>query len=447
MKSYNIRHSLEYNKNLCEFLPGGTHYNFYHTEKEQPIHYVKAEGSRLWDMDGNEYLDLYGKSGALILGHNHPKYNESIIKMLSSATAVDLGRMEYETCEILCDAIPSAEKVRFCLSGTEAIQNALRLARGYTGKQKFIRFIGHYHGNADNIMGGDVRLGDDSVPYENYAGTNSTKGRMEQILEQQSYLLSWNNSTLLEDTLRNFSDQIAAVIMEPFSVNGGGIMPHAGYMERVRAMCDKYHVLLIYDEVITGFRVDYGGAQKLLSIKPDISVFGKCISGGSLPVSVITASKEIMRLYEEKEVVHGGTFNGYSLGLAAVKITLEILNNANNQSYETMKEKAEELHRIFLEEAQNQEYPLTIQGHATCSSFHCAEAHIKTANEIDKNLYIKNKVLKSQLQSYGILTALLSRMYVNIALSDSDIVFFRDRVGYALADAKLILKRMKLMKN
>lgn len=445
MKKYNIRHSLEYNKNLCEFLPGGTHYNFYHTEKEQPIHYVKAEGSRLWDMDGNEYLDLYGKSGALILGHQHPKYKESIIQMLSSATAVDLGRIEYETCEILCDAIPNAEKVRFCLSGTEAIQNALRLARGYTGKQKFVRFIGHYHGNADNIMGGDVRLGENPIPCEKYTGVNSTKGRMEHILEQQSYLLSWNNIILLEDTLRNFGNQIAAIIMEPFSVNGGGIMPRAGYIEEVRALCDKYRVLLIFDEVITGFRVDYGGAQKLLSVKPDISIFGKCVSGGSLPVSVISASKDIMRLYEEKEVVHGGTFNGYPLGLAAIKSTLEILNSANGKCYAIMRENAEKLHRIFLEEARSQEYPLIIQGHATCASFHCVEAPIKTSGEIDKKLYIKNKVLKSQLQAYGILTSLLSRMYVNIVLSDSDISFFRDRVGYALSDAKLILKRMKLI--
>lgn len=445
MKGYNIRSSLEYNKKLREFLPGGTHYNFYHTEKEQPIHFVEAEGSRLWDMDGNEYLDLYGKSGALILGHKHPKYNESLIQTLSCATAVDLGRIEYEVCELICDAIPSAESVRFCLSGTEAIQNALRLARGYTGKQKFIRFIGHYHGNADNIMGGDVEIGDNRIPCENYAGTNSTRGRMEGVLEQQSFLLSWNNSVLLEEILREFHNQIAAVIMEPFSVNGGGIMPHVGYMEQVRALCDKYHVLLIYDEVVTGFRVDYGGAQKILSVKPDISVFGKCISGGSLPVSVIAASKDIMRLYEEKEVVHGGTFNGYSLGLAAVKATLEILNSDSKKYYDVMKKNAEKLHQIFLEEAKSERYPLTIQGHATCASFHCTETAIKTANEINENLYIKNKVLKSQLQSYGILTSLLSRMYVNITLADEDIVFFRNRVGYALADAKLILRRMKLI--
>ena len=188
----------EYNLRVKKYLPGGVHYNFRLPWEETPIHFVKADGSRAWDMDGNEYLDLYARFGAMIVGHGNKEYNECLKETIDRVLSVSHCDMDAEALELIAKFIPSAEMIRFGLSGTEIVQNALRLARAWTGKNRFVRFIGHYHGNADNIMGGRAPKTGDPIPSVYVGDLKGTDGREKDSIESQSYLIPWNNADIIE---------------------------------------------------------------------------------------------------------------------------------------------------------------------------------------------------------------------------------------------------------
>ena len=194
--------SKDYYKKTWDLLPGGAHYNFADPERALVIPFNKGRGTRVWDLDGNEHLDLFCKFGAMFVGHNNPEYNAALMSYMGKVTSVDTCDLEYEVCSTLNRHIPCAEMVRFALSGTEAVQNALRLARAYTGKNRFIRFHGHYHGNADNVMGGRKRKDLSWPTPEMFRGDMmDTKGRATNILEEQSFLLPWNDSGLIKQVV------------------------------------------------------------------------------------------------------------------------------------------------------------------------------------------------------------------------------------------------------
>ena len=235
----------QYNNRVKRRLPGGVHYNFRLPWEETPIHFTRGEGSRVLDMNGKEYLDLYARFGALIVGHSHIEYNVVLKETIDRVLSVSHSDLDAVVLELIAKHIPSAEMIRFGVSGTEIVQNALRLARAYTGKNRFVRFEGHYHGNADNIMGGKARNKLMPVPVDFVGDIKGTAGRAEGALESQSYLLPWNNCDALEALLIQEGDNIAAVITEPVCVNGGSIMPKPGYLEKMRALCTQYGVVLI----------------------------------------------------------------------------------------------------------------------------------------------------------------------------------------------------------
>jgi glutamate-1-semialdehyde 2,1-aminomutase len=440
---YKTAKSLEYNRMLATILPGGVHYNFHLTESDFVAHFVRGKGSRLWDMDGNEYLDLHAKFGALILGHANEYYVGALKKCLEGALTIDLGTLELDVCRLINRYVPCAEMVRFGLSGTEIIQNALRLSRAYTKKNRFIRFDGHYHGNADNLLGGSRYNQDWPIPEDRGPDlVVGTEGRARNILAEQSFILPWNDIQVLEETIGKYGDDIAAIIMEPICVNSGSVLPRPGYLEEVRELCNKHGIVLIFDEVITGFRVGLGGAQAFLKVIPDLAVFAKCISGGGVPVSALVGKREIMQLYASKRVIHAGTFNGYVLGLAAIKATLEILGRDGGKCYDEMCKQAKKIHAVMLAEARAIGLPLVIQGHPACASFHYGESEVETTGAISNELYTNNVIIKKQLACYGILVTGLSRIYPNISMTDEDVDFFKERVGYGLKDAQVIIGRL-----
>ncbi|HFC12466.1 MAG TPA: aminotransferase class III-fold pyridoxal phosphate-dependent enzyme, partial [Anaerolineae bacterium] len=349
-----------YNKRVKALLPGGVHYNFHLPWEETPIHFVKADQSRVWDMNGKEYLDLYARFGALIVGHNNAEYNAILKDTVDRVLSVSHCDMDAEALELIARFVPSAEMVRFGLSGTEIVQNALRLARAFTGKNRFVRFVGHYHGNADNIMGGKAPRQGDPIPSDYIGDLKGTAGRAKGSLESQSYLLPWNDADALEQLLIKKGDQIAAVITEPVCVNGGSIFPAPGYLKRMRELCDQYGVLLIFDEIITGFRMGLGGAQTEYAVTPDLTTLGKAIAGGGVPVSALVGKQEIMQLLVDKKVIHAGTFNGYPLGTAAVKATLELLSRDNCLALTQMNDTMGAIHKILQAEADAVGLPLVI---------------------------------------------------------------------------------------
>ena len=397
--------------NARNYLPGGVHYNFRESWDALNIYFQKGKGSRIWDADGNEYLDFFCKFGANILGHCDSRYTDALTEAISYATAVNHSVLEEQVCKMVCDLVPCADMVRFCLSGTEAVQNALRLARAYTGRNKFIKFVGHFHGNADNVLGGSVAGNEPYSVLDN--PRTETKGRARGILSDQLFLIQWNDFDALERLVNDFGDDIAAILMEPICINDNGIYPQPGYLQKVRTLCDEKGIVLIFDEVITGFRVGLHGAQGELGITPDLTTLGKAIAGGTVPVSAVAGKRDIMRLYENRSVVHGGTFNGYALGLAAVKATLSILSEDNGSIYQKMNKKMKEMHAIIENQAAVNGLNIKVQGPATCGCI------VKVNTHGYKNI-LYSIALNAAFLENGVLLS-NRNMYSNIHVGDADV--------------------------
>lgn len=431
-----------YQKRVRNILPGGIHYNFCLPWEEVPLHFSKASGSTLWDMNDKPYLDFYARFGAMIVGHGHSEYNERLKDAIDRILCVSHSDIDAEVLEGLAQHIPSAEMIRFGLSGTEMIQNALRLARAWTGKSCFVRFEGHYHGNADNIMGGRAFAQKGMFTPEDFPGDfKGTSGRAPGAFEQ-SYLLPWNDSDILEELFIQKGDTVAAVIMEPICVNAGSILPAPGYLQKVRELCDRHHVVLIFDEVITGFRVGLGGAQTLLGVTPDLTILGKAMAGGGVPVAALAGKKEIMQLLVDKKVIHAGTFNGYPLGAAAITATLDILSRNEAQALTHMNERMSEIHHILQDRANYFELPLVIQGPPGCASYHCTRDELLTPSSYTPELMLLDIVLNTNLANHGILVSTFSRLYPNIMLNHADIEWFKNNVDHALMATKSVYEEL-----
>lgn len=430
-KSANTR----YHERVKQILPGGVHYNFNMPWEEVPLHFVEGRGSRLVDVDGHEYLDLYARFGATVLGHAHPEY-EAALHDAMRVLCVSHCDFDADALELMNAHIPSAEMVRFGLSGSEIVQTALRVARAHTGRNRFLRFVNHYHGNADNIMGGRVVDPHHPVPVDFRGDYKGTAGRATGVMADQSYLVPWNDFDALEAFFVAHGEELACVLTEPVCVNGGSIEATPGFLERLRELCTEYRVVLVFDEMITGMRLGVGGAQKRLGITPDLSTFGKGISGGGLPVSALAGKREIMQLLENKKVVHAGTYNGYPLGTAAVKATFEILSRDDEAVLHAMHRRGDALQRMLVEAADEVGLPLIVQGPVGVSSFHTCARPLEHPAQYDFELMSKDIIVATALQRHGVLISSISRIYPNAQLSDDDLAFFGARVRGALAEAK-----------
>ncbi len=337
-RNYDMTSSRLLGSRALEVMPG-PHSNLPGYELFKPIWIERGEGAHLWDADGNEYLDYMGGAGAGTLGYGNRTVLDAIHAQLDRLPYLDAARRnpgEIALAEKIIEHIPSAEKVRYLLSGTEAVQLVLRLARAYTQRNIFIRFDGHYHGWLDNVFGGGVDPDPAGPPHALYRQDDlfSSKGR-DVASEKQSFKLPWNDIDVLERTLEQYGDQVALIIMEAINANGGSCYPKPGYLERVRELCDQYGIVLCFDEIITGFRVALNGAQGLLGVTPDLTTLGKGVAGGT-PISVVCGKAEIMDLCADRTVVGAGTFNGYPLGVAAALATIGYVEQDDGAFFRNM---------------------------------------------------------------------------------------------------------------
>lgn len=425
MKKYITKRSVYYNRELSSYLAGASHYNFL-SPNFNKLHFTKGSGSRIFDLDGNEYLDLYGKSGALFLGHGHPEFLEYLNASIHRLIAADMTGDDKKACRHLCQHIRSCERVRFSMSGSEAIQNAFRLARAYTGRQKIVRFEGHYHGSFDNVMSRVV-----------------SPRRNVRIPPDRNFItLTWNCFESLDYIVQNHSD-IAAVITEPVMLNGGGILPLPGYLQKIQQICNRYRIIFILDEVITGIRMGMGGAQGQFDLDPDISIWGKAIGNG-IPISVIAGKAFLMELYERHQVVHAGTFNGYPLGLAAIDATYSILCKSEQSIYIRLDRLMNDLKIKLHQAAQTAGLDLVIQGAPNCLVLNCSKEKVQSYREFSEHVAWKNLILRRCLQSYGILLSPLTRIYPSICLTSEDLSFAEERFSTAFKDTQRILNKLQL---
>lgn len=341
-------------------LASGVSSEFRKYNHPHALFYTHGSGSRIYDVDGNEYLDFTLSQGPLILGHSHPEVLRKV-EEYSREGQLYAGQhiREIELAEKLNKLIPSAELMRFCLDGSEAVQTAFRVARAKTGRQKFLRFEGHYHGWLDNVAYGISTPGIEALGSREQPNVFPWTAGLPESSKEDFIVLPWNDLALVEQTVERDHEKIAAIITEPIMCNNGCILPKEGFLEGLRTLCDRFGIALILDEVITGFRVGLGGAQQYFGVTPDLSIFAKAMGSG-YPISAIVGKREWMELIAEGRVIHAGTMNSGNPTVAAALATIEVLEQEN--PYERMYRLGRKLMDGLREAAVDTKQDLVTQG-------------------------------------------------------------------------------------
>jgi glutamate-1-semialdehyde 2,1-aminomutase len=345
--------SIGYYRRALEVIPGGVNspVRAFKAIGVPPSFIERAKGSKIIDVDGNEYIDYVGSWGPMILGHAHPKIVAALKRAISKGTSFGAPTLlEVELASKVKKAFPTMELVRMVSSGTEAVMSAIRVARGYTGKAKIIKFEGCYHGHGDSLL---VKAGSGATTF----GIPDSLGIPED-LARHTLTATYNDLESVNALVSQYPDQIACIIVEPIAGNMGVVLPERGFLEGLRKICDEKGILLIFDEVITGFRAAYGGAQERYKIKADMTCLGKIIGGG-LPVGAYGGKKAIMdKVSPLGGIYQAGTLSGNPLAMTAGIATLELLKS--KKIYHDLEEKTLYLTERISECAEERGVPITV---------------------------------------------------------------------------------------
>jgi glutamate-1-semialdehyde 2,1-aminomutase len=308
----------------CRVIPGGVNspVRAFAAVGGGPVFLRRGAGSHVWDVDGREYIDLVGSWGPLILGHAHPAVLDAIARAASNGTSFGAPtEVEVELAEALVSAVPSIESVRLVSSGTEATMSAVRLARGATGRDLVIKFEGCYHGHADSFL---IQAGSGAATFGHPSSPGVTAGTARDTLN-----VPYNDLMAVDEACATNRGRVAAVIVEPVAANMGCVLAEPGFLPGLRKICDREGAVLIFDEVITGFRLGYGGAQERFGVLPDLTTLGK-VMGGGLPVAAYGGARELMKhLAPDGPVYQAGTLSGNPLAVAAGRTMLELLKDGS----------------------------------------------------------------------------------------------------------------------
>ena len=342
-------------------LAGGVSSNVRYAATPVPLFFARGEGARLFDVDGNVHIDYVLGNGPAILGHAPPKVVEAVAASLGEGQLFAAQNpRETELAERLTGLLPSAEVVRFTTSGTEAVLMAMRLARAFTGRDKILKFEGHYHGWSDQAYISARPPLNEAGPAESPVPVAGSPGMPASVLGDVA-VCGWNDLELLEQALERHRGEIAAVIMEPIMVNGGAILPLPGYLAGVKELCRKHGALFILDEVITGFRVGLGGAQAKFGVAADLSIYAKAVAAG-FPLALVAGRRDVMDALIDKGVMHGGTYNGNVQSMAAALAALDELQAGNGALYDGLEACGTRLMEGLRSLAARHGLPILVQG-------------------------------------------------------------------------------------
>ena len=354
----NIRSNMENSKVLfeksLEKIPGGVNspVRAFGSVGGSPLFIKSANADRIYDVDGNEFIDYVCSWGPGILGHAHPQVIEAVKKAcVDGLTFGAPTKKELELAELITDAMPSIEKVRLVNSGTEATMSAIRTARGYTGRDMIIKFRGNYHGHSDGLL---VKAGSAALTtaVPDSAGVPAS-------YTQNTLVAEYNNEDSVRELMEQYGENVAAIIVEPVAANMGVVPPKKGFLKFLRDITLKYETVLIFDEVITGFRLKFGGAQEYFGVKPDMTTLGKIVGGG-MPIAAYGGKKEIMdRVSPTGPVYQAGTLSGNPIATTAGIETLKILK-AHPEYYKQIDESAKKLADAYRKMAKEKNIPLHV---------------------------------------------------------------------------------------
>ena len=353
-----------------KYIPGGVNspVRAFKAVGGDPIFVKEAKGAYLYDEDGNQLIDYIASWGPLILGHAYEPVINAVIDKAKKGTSFGMPTdIETELAKLAVSMVPNVDKIRFVNSGTEACMSAVRLARGYTGKDKIIKFAGCYHGHSDSFL---IQAGSGAVTFGSPNSPGVTQGTAKDTL-----LAEYNNLQNVQDLIAANKGEIAAIIIEPIAGNMGCIVPTSEFMNGLRTLCTKEGILLLFDEVMTGFRLGKGGAQEALNIKADIVMFGKVIGGG-LPVGAFAAREEIMNhLAPDGPVYQAGTLSGNPLAMSAGLAMLTELNN-KPEVFDSLAKKTEYLHKGIDEVLAEKEVSYQINRYGSMISVHFTDTPV-----------------------------------------------------------------------
>lgn len=409
-------------------MPSGVSSAFRARQKPVPLFIDCGFGARLHDVDGNEYVDYALGHGPLILGHCHPAIVRAVEKQLARGSTFGCQHyLEAEVAEKMLSVLPWAERVLFSNTGTEAVQVALRLARAATGRKIVVKFEGDYHGWMDSILVGYRH----KAPIQQACNSEemlATMGQSSSVL-QDVLVLPWNDADALTRCFREMGCEIAAVITEPMQCNVASVVPAPGFLEAVRAASQACGALLIFDEVITGFRLAPGGGSEYFGVTPDLAVFGKALAGG-YPLSAIAGTAALMDPVEAGRLMHAGTFNGNPIAMAAAAATLDVLLQPGSNAFLRLRQLGERLWS-GLQDLGQARTPVVIQGVPTC--FHILFHEKPICNYRDFVAYDmrRNERWVEAALREGIFQMADGRWYVSLAHNDEVIEQTLKRAGRA----------------
>jgi len=381
---------------------------------EKPVFITKAKGSKIYDIDGNEYIDYVCSWGPMVLGHAHPKVVKAVADAAKKGTSFGAPTLaETELAEKITKAFSSIEKVRLLNSGTEAVMTAIRLARGFTERNLIIKMAGCYHGHSDSLL---VAAGSGLAE----SGTPASDGVPED-LAKLTIVIPYNDIDAAKAVFEKYKGQIAACLVEPVAANMGVVPPMDGFLQGLRNLCNAEKSLLIFDEVITGFRIAYGGAQEFYGIKADVTCLGKIIGGG-LPLAAVGGRSEIMDMLSPTGPVYqAGTLSGNPIATAAANATLDILSKGN--CYKKLEVVAKELQSGLTEAAAQAGIPVTINRVGSILSCFFTDRPVRNFTDVQHTNVMQFKKFFSQMLNCGIYLApsAYEAMFVSLAHTKHDI--------------------------
>jgi glutamate-1-semialdehyde 2,1-aminomutase len=427
-----LTRSAEWLERSLKVVAGGVSSDVRRSELPHPLFFQSGKGSRLYDIDGNEYIDYVLGQGPLLLGHSPRPVLEAVHQQLEQGLVYAAQHeAETELAEFLTEVIPCAQKVRFNSTGSEAVITALRIARAYRNRPLVVKFEGQWHGWYDSLFISTSPSLEQAGPHESPKAVLPSQGQVRNAAENV-VVMPWNNLELLEDLFRQRGSEIAAVITEPMMCNSGSIAPLPGFLEGLRHLCDRYEITLIFDEVITGFRLALGGAQEAFGVVPDLATYAKGIASG-FTLSAVAGKAQWMDLISCGKVVHAGTYNSNPIVIAAGLATVRHLKENRATLYPHLYQLSDRLREGLRSSFKNAGLPALIGGLGPVVQVSLVDTTMlrdyRDWLRRDTAMYQR---LVTQLVPLGVRTITRGTWYLSTAHTEDDVQLTVEKVDSAL---------------